>query len=156
MKWGYFSALSSHGKALCLFTEDIGIYAEEECGNSINESKLVLIAAAWVLDLLKQRQVIKGDSAMMIRASLWLQSFPHLKSFQASGSSCYDRQSGRLTCLHLTGRISPSSMFCVVWCFVFFFFDNACLPCSPLPLTFALKRGRCFPFAFFLKAAMYF
>lgn len=133
MKWGYFSALSSHGKAPCLFTEDIGIYAEEECGNSINESKLVLIAAAWVLDLLKQRQVIKGDSAMMIRASLWLQSFPHLKSFQASGSSCYDRQSGRLTCLHLTGRISPSSMFCVVFFFFFLIMLVYLAPPCPCP-----------------------
>ena len=45
IKWGYFSAVSSYGKAQCLFIEDIGIPAQKECGNRINESNLVLIAA---------------------------------------------------------------------------------------------------------------
>jgi len=45
IKWGCFSAASSYGKAQCLFIEDIGIYAQTECENSINESNLVLIAA---------------------------------------------------------------------------------------------------------------
>lgn len=45
IKWGYFSAVSSYGKAQCLFIEDTGIRAQTECGNSINENNLVLIAA---------------------------------------------------------------------------------------------------------------
>lgn len=71
-KMGYFSGLCSYGKAHCLLIGKTGIHAQKECGNSINESNLILIAAVRVLDLLKQRQVIKGDSTVMIRASPWL------------------------------------------------------------------------------------
>lgn len=99
IKWGYFPAVSSYSKAQCLLIEDTGIHAQKECGNSINEGNLVLIAAMWALDLLRQRQVIKGDSTMMIRPSPWLWSFLHLKSFQASGSHCYNWQHRWFTCL---------------------------------------------------------
>lgn len=99
IKWGYFPAVNSFSKAQCLLIQDTGIHAQKECGNSINEGNLVLIAAMWTLDLLRQRQVIKGDSTMMIRPSLWLQSFLHLKSFQASGSHCCNWQHRCFTCL---------------------------------------------------------
>lgn len=61
--------MSSYGKAKCLSIDYIGMHAQKERGNSRNDSNSVSIAAVWILDLLKQRWVIKGDSAVMISAS---------------------------------------------------------------------------------------
>lgn len=81
------------------------------------------------LDLLKQRQVIKGDSTLMIRASPWLQFFPHLKSFQASGSCCYNWQHRQLYLLTYVHVGFPQAR-CPVWFLVMLCF----LPSSPAPL----------------------
>lgn len=44
-KYQCFYAVGSSGEAQCSFTDDIRIHARKECGNSINECNLVLIAA---------------------------------------------------------------------------------------------------------------